>query len=159
MSDFRVPIRVTEVNPDYEQELDWSNEQKIWLLSERDMGFGKSWNQNINPSAENIESLLEFFRVNRDNVLPALLTRLSPGELTLIHQSSSRPITVYATLCNKCSQHWYVFRWETESECWGVYGRNCDFTWRRGQLPTIEEAEILEKLRKLSEMSPLRPPE
>ena len=158
MSDFRVPVYSVDDDADYIQELDWDREMGRWTLSERDLGLGARWFQGANPLSEQMESLLQFFRIKRGNVRVEALANLSPGELALLHQNTVRPITVHAVLCGECEQHWYVFRWNYDKEMWEVYGRTCDFSWRRGYAPTEEEAVLLGNARGLAD-SRLRSPE
>ncbi len=145
MSDFRVPLQ-KEYNPEFDFELDWNESQRQWKLSYRERGFGKSWTQDQDPSPDQLLELIEFFRISPDNLQLNVLG-LSPGELTLIHSNSAKVISVYAALCTDCSRHWFVFRWEDDKKRWNVYGRNCDFSWRRGGAPQGNEVEMLRSVR------------
>jgi hypothetical protein len=161
MSDFRVRLESLAEDDDsnrWEQELDWDRETKKWSLSEREMGFGKSWILGENLSSEQLYSLLEFFRIDSKDIQIDTLARLSPGELALIHRETANRVTIFATLCEECGQHWYIFRWEQDKERWGTYGRTCEFSWRRGRELTEEEIAMLMRARRLQD-TPLRPPE
>ena len=62
MTDFRIPVTPSTEIPDYDQELDWEKD-KSWKLSEREAGLGQKWVQGMKPSPDQLQSLLEFFRI------------------------------------------------------------------------------------------------
>jgi hypothetical protein len=136
MSEFRIPITSRESH----RELDWDGDK--WTLSEKDFGFGQSWVEHLSPSETEKDELLSFFRVDRDTLSHDVdVFHLSPSDLTLIHQNIHEQNTVYANICTKCGQHWHIYRWDFQQNSWLVYGRNCDYSWRKGEELTKEENE------------------
>lgn len=148
MSDFRVLVKL-ENDLGFDEELDWDGKKKKWTLSDRESGLGHSWTEDMPVQSHQLDNLLEFFRITNQEIHVDVLVHLSPGELTLLHQATNSPATVFAYLCDKCQHHWYIFRWEFNENRWGVYGRTCDFSWRRGQTPSEEEITWLQKARGL----------
>ena len=155
MSDFRVSVASSEA--DFESELDWDENKKAWSLSEREAGFGTTWIQNLNPSPDDLEALLDFFMIDPKEAQVHMLTRLSPGELVLIDHNTNQTPSIYASPCEDCGRHWHVFRWEENRNIWLIYGRNCDFSWKRGDILSEHDIDILGRLRGLTENAN-RPP-
>jgi len=155
MTDFRVDATLAEAN--YECELDWDENKKAWSVSERKAGFGKRWIQNLDPSPDDLEALLHFFRIDLKKVSFQVLSLLSPAELVLIHHHTNQALSIYAIPCEDCGKHWHVFRWEENRNIWLIYGRNCDFSWKRGDILSEHEIDILGRLRGFTE-NPTRPP-
>jgi hypothetical protein len=148
MSDFRVPITSSEES--FDQELDWDRDNEIWTASEREVG-GQRWFEGLVPSSLQLEGLLDFFRVPSGQIAQDQLIHLSPGRLASYHSNLADITSLYATLCSACGQHWYVFRWEPEKNDWVVYGRTCEFSWRRGAPLTSTEEILLGQMRGLTD--------
>ena len=160
MSDFVVPVTPDREETDrgWIHHLDWDRSQRRWSLSEKERKLGQSWIENLTPSSEQLHELLTFFRIRPNDVQEETLARLSPAELTLIHQTTADEVSVYAVLCSECGQHWRVFRWEPDKDRWAAYGRTCTYSWRRGRELDDQEVEMLRLARGLSSHG-LRPPE
>lgn len=147
MSDFAVEIPADSESEDFvRRELDWSRTERKWTLSEKEL-YGVSWIQGRTPSSEDLDALYEFFRISRNEVDEEAIVNLSPGELSLIHRNRSAKPSVFASLCEACSLHWYVFRWDTEGSEWLVYGRDCDYAWKRGKSLDGDDIFRLEEMR------------
>lgn len=157
MTDFVVPV-VPADEDDWEKVLDWKRKEGRWTLSERDSSPGSSWIQGQVPTADQIESIASFFRIPLGVIPAEKLAQLSPAELALEHSQRANTVSVYAILCQECFSHLYVFRWIRDEERWGVYGRTCESSWKRGSDPDENEISMLMRARRLSD-NPLRPPE
>jgi hypothetical protein len=134
MSDFRVLIETNPVlqNDSTRKELDWDEKKKRWFLSEKEQ-YEVNWLQNLIPEPDDLEELYIFFQIDKDQVEIKNIAFLSPGVLALIHQNNHVNPTIYAFLCDKCGRHWYIYRWESANREWRVYGRDCEFSWKRGE--------------------------
>lgn len=147
MSDFRVQIQADLESADFVQrELDWGRSERKWTLSEKE-SLEVSWLQGLTPSSEDLDALYGFFRINRNEIDEEAIVNLSPGELCLIHRNQSAKPSVFASLCEVCSLHWYVFRWDIGSGEWLVYGRDCDYAWKRGKSMERNDIRRLEEIR------------
>lgn len=141
LSDFR--ISVESPDPDFELELDWDGQKGEWTLSEKEIGLGQRWIENIAPSSEHLNHLVNFFMLDKKIIERANVLKLSPGELTILHHNQNKDAHIHAHLCDICGKHWYIFRWVPDRNQWVIYGRTCEFTWRRGDNPTEEEKKML----------------
>lgn len=160
MADFQVmvvPATETKFSK-HSYTLDWDSAEKKWTLSEKEQVVGSSWTQGHVPSPEQLRSLLRFFRIDSGEIPISTLCRSSPGELALHHRNTADSVTIYAFLCEKCAQHWYVFQWSKDENRWLVDGRDCAFSWKRGSPLDEEDVNRLMLARRLCD-APLRPPE
>jgi hypothetical protein len=147
MTDFRVAITCDKyAESQIDVELDWDADKGIWSRSEKEWGLGQGWMQGLNPEANDLEELGKFFHVDLTNIPHETLQRLSPAELVMLHRNSTSPPTVLALLCSECRKHWIVFKWNPDQNTWFVYGRTCEFSWRRGEPPESSQLEVLEAI-------------
>lgn len=145
MSDFRVIL--INADQDVDQELDWDNKKRVWTLSEKEIGLGSKWMQGLSPNNKQLKSLLKFFRIREKDVNGLSLLQLSPGDLVKIHKQSTKKVLLHAKKCNKCREHWGVFRWEGVKKGWRTFGRTCDFSWKRGIPLSKKETNLLLKIK------------
>lgn len=147
MSDFRVQLDyIQNISELLERELDWTNNK--WTLSERSSGLGQNWDMGFTLTQEDIYSLLDFFRIPHNSLASETALSLSPGELSLIHAQINSEPTVYADLCHKCSGHWIVYKKDLDTNQWMKYGRDCEFSWFRGDLLDSEDVIRLNNIRR-----------
>lgn len=129
MSDFRVPLPESPLDS-AQRELDWEEAERKWFVSERD-NSSSPWIQNLTPAEADLRALNEFFRLEQA-LDPKRLRRMSPGELTQVHEGLDGSRDILAELCPDCGQHWLITKQEADG--WRRYGRTCDFRWHRGIL-------------------------
>jgi len=152
MSDFRIPIKNSDGY--IETELDWDEVKKKWSLSEKE---GQRWEEGLTISSDQLLELFRFFRIESNQNISDEIISLSPGEITLLHSNSNKPISIYAALCPDCKKHWYIFKWDEGNKQWQLYGRNCDYTWEKGSVLKNDKIELLRNLRKVKD-DPLSKP-
>lgn len=152
MADFTIALGVYD---DAEVALDWDRETKKWSRSEKYVG-GQRWFQGMEVTQNQLAGLLSFFRIEGVDISPEILKHMSPGELASVHASSGGN-SLYAILCGECGEHWYLYRWEEDSGRWAIYGRRCDYSWRRGDSLQDEDIKILARARSENQ-DPLSPP-
>lgn len=141
MSDFRLPLLDEDIA--WEEEVDWNSEQRRWTGSARDYRLGAPWEQDISPKPRHLIALRAFFFIQDFDIDDQTLLTLSPGELTLVSHNTGQEARVHAFLCKECGKHWLVFRRSENGSSWQVYGRDCNYSWRRGDAPTQEELAML----------------
>lgn len=139
MTDFRV-VLPDQPETESQRELDWERNLNRWRLSEREYGEVQ-WNQNLDPTVEDLDYLRTFFLIRRP-LSPSALVALSPGELSSLHAAENTSSRILAALCEKCDLHWIIFKLD-EDEKWHRFGRTCDFAWSRGDIVTPESDAIL----------------
>lgn len=146
MSDFRVSV--SSNREDFEQELDWTETEARWTLSEREIGLGTMWEQGKEMDPAHVRGLLTFFRLSQSQAKGRDVRVLSPGDLVELHQESTQKPSLYAYSCRRCGRHWRVLvRSGGAADAWVVYGRTCQYTWDRGRPFTRRENAILDELR------------
>jgi len=145
MSDFRIPVSSNDSDWDYE--LDWDESDSRWTLSVRESGLGTAWQMDLSLEPHHYDVLRSFFAVADAELDGHSLESLNPAELTLISHNHKKNSSVHAMLCKKCGKHWLIFRRNRPNSDWVVFGRDCDYSWRRENTPTEEEvAELLSAL-------------
>ena len=154
MSDFRVVIQSNSKsrNDSTQKELDWDENKRRWFLSEKEQSE-VSWLEHLIPEPDDLEELYNFFLIDKVLIDIRDIAFRSPGELSLLHQNNNTNPLIYAFLCDKCQRHWYIYKWESSSKEWRVYGRDCEFSWKRGESLDAEDLIRLNKMRG-SEPSP-----
>lgn len=141
MSDFRVPILSADIA--WEEELDWNGESGRWTCSAREDRLGAPWEQDVSPKPRHLLALKAFFFIQDVDIDDRIIVTLSPAELTLISHNTHQQARIHAFLCKECGKHWLVFRESATSSGWQVYGRDCHYSWRRGDVPTHQELAML----------------